>query len=67
MPKKNIYCDHIGCKKKINLIRFDCDCNKSFCSKHLNRHSHNCTKLCDHKKIIKENNPYIQPAKLIQI
>ena len=51
MDTKKLRCDHISCKKKINLIKFDCDCNKSFCIKHYNRHSHNCTAIIDNKNI----------------
>jgi len=67
MDTKKLRCDHISCKKKINLIKFDCDCNKSFCIKHYNRHSHNCTAIIDNKNIIKNNNPQIKPSTLVKV
>lgn len=31
------------CKKRINLLEFDCKCSKIFCLKHRLPESHNCT------------------------
>lgn len=65
MKKKK--CDFIGCNTKIHLISFDCECNKSFCIKHNNKHSHNCPIISNNKKLIKDNNPIIKPSTLIKI
>lgn len=60
-------CDFIGCNKKINLIKFDCECKKSFCVKHHNKHSHNCPIISNNKIKIKKNNPVIKASTLIKI
>lgn len=37
-------CDY--CHKKIKgLISIPCDCQKKFCMKHMNKHSHECQTL----------------------
>ena len=33
---KTIRCDHIECKKKIEMMKFTCKCGLSFCIKHKN-------------------------------
>lgn len=60
-------CDFIGCKTKIHLIKFDCECKKSFCVKHNNKHSHNCQIISNNKNILKTNNPIIKSSTLIKI
>lgn len=60
-------CDFIGCQTKIHLIKFDCECNKSFCVKHHNKHSHNCQIIPNTKKILKANNPVIKSSTLLKI
>ena len=67
MNKSKKRCDFIGCKTKIHLIKFDCECNKSFCIKHHNKHSHNCLIIMDNKKKIENNNPVIKASTLIKI
>lgn len=67
MKKSTKRCDFIGCKEKINLIKFDCICNKSFCVKHKSRHSHNCQIIINNKSIIKNNNPVIKSTTLVKI
>ena len=67
MDNKILRCNHITCKKKIHLIKFDCDCEKSFCIKHYNKHSHNCPIIIDNKRIIKHNNPIIKPSTLVKV
>jgi len=39
---KSLRCNHPECKKKIDLIKFDCKCGLSFCMKHKNSYQHNC-------------------------
>lgn len=65
--KKIERCSFIGCKNKINLIKFDCSCQKSFCIKHHNKHSHNCPVIINNSKTINDNNPLIVPTKFIKI
>ena len=60
-------CNFIGCKTKINLIKFDCECKKSFCIKHHNKHSHNCPIISNNKVNIANNNPVVKTAKVVKI
>lgn len=41
--KKRPRCCALGCKKVISLIRFDCKCGLSFCTKHQLPEAHNCS------------------------
>ena len=64
-------CSCEGCKKKLKLIYFDCQCGGKFCITHRYMNSHNCpcieNKKNTHKKIIKENNPEVNFNKVIKI
>ena len=59
------------CKKKTGLISFTCNCGGTFCSTHLNAHSHNCCltqkKKDERQKEIKDNNPKIDTKKVEEI
>lgn len=39
---KSLRCSHPECKKKIDMMKFDCRCGLSFCMKHKNSYQHNC-------------------------
>ena len=49
------------CKKKLTMIEvnFLCKCEKKFCQKHLNPHSHNCSYnyIKEKQDKIKQTNP----------
>ena len=32
-----------GCKKKLGMVKYTCNCGKNFCIKHKLAESHNCT------------------------
>ena len=55
--KKKIKCYH--CKKKLDMMVFECKCGHKFCVTHLNRHSHNCKYdyAKEKKEEIVKNNP----------
>lgn len=59
------------CKKKCNLIQFECKCNKIFCSVHRYTHMHNCSYIENNiklkKKELDEKNPKIQKEKINKI
>ena len=40
---KSVRCNHPDCKKKIDMMKFDCKCGLSFCMKHKNSFQHNCS------------------------
>ena len=43
-PRKKIKrCSYVSCRKRVNVLGYDCKCNSAFlfCSKHQN--NHNCT------------------------
>ena len=66
--KKNI-CQHKGCKKKLNIISYSCQCQKKFCAEHRLPEDHACT--FDYKargrELIAKKNPQIINAKITQI
>jgi len=65
--KKHNRCDY--CNVKLGLIFFTCKCEKNYCHKHLNPHSHGC--LFDNRQAcrnaIKENNPQMKTNTLIKV
>ena len=79
--KKSNYIKHMGTDKHTILTKtykiltnhanestFTCDCGNLFCSKHMNRHSHNCTvdvKTRRQKELV-ENNPKME-QKMVKI
>lgn len=79
MIKKNIkmdskkikkpVCAMKGCKKKIGIVKYSCNCGKIFCVKHKLAESHNCTYdfQKEGKKILEEKNPVVIKPKVIQI
>ena len=66
--KKNV-CQHKGCKKKLTLMSYACQCQKKFCSEHRLPEDHACT--FDYKaqgrEMISKKNPLIINAKISQI
>ena len=66
--KKNI-CQHKGCKRKLTLMSYSCQCLKKFCSEHRLPEDHACTfDFQEHgRKLIAKKNPLIINAKITQI
>ena len=66
--RKNI-CQHKGCKKKLNIISYSCQCQKKFCGEHRLPEDHACT--FDYKaqgrELIAKKNPQIINSKITQI
>lgn len=62
-------CAMKGCKKKLGMVKYTCNCGKNFCIKHKLAESHNCTFdfQKEGKKIIAEKNPVIVKPKVIAI
>lgn len=62
-------CAMKGCKKKLGMVKYTCNCGKNFCIKHKLAESHNCTFdfQKEGKKIIAEQNPVIVKPKVIAI
>ena len=57
--KKNKISCHF-CNKKLKITeQFKCNCGNYYCSKHMNRHSHNCTfdVKSKQKEELEKNNP----------
>jgi len=65
--KKHNRCDY--CNVKLGLIFFTCKCEKNYCHKHLNPHSHGC--LFDNRQAcrnaIRENNPQMKTNTLNKV
>ena len=65
--KKHNRCDY--CNVKLGLIFFTCKCEKNYCHKHLNPHSHDC--LFDNRQAcrdaIRENNPQMKTNTLNKV
>jgi predicted nucleic acid binding AN1-type Zn finger protein len=63
--RKRCHC----CNKRLKMVdQFTCDCGNLFCSKHMHRHSHNCTvdvKTRRQKELV-ENNPKME-QKMVKI
>ena len=64
-------CSCEGCKKKLKLIHFDCQCGGKFCSTHRYMNAHNCPLIQKNKNTCKEtikaNNPEVNFSKVIKI
>lgn len=57
-------CQKKGCKKKIDLIAFECNCKKKFCSKHRNNHNCDYNYKEEHKRKLQKENPLIKFKKI---
>ena len=58
IKKKKTLCYY--CNKKLKIVeQFKCECSHCFCSKHMNRHSHNCSfdVKTKRKEELEKNNP----------
>ena len=66
--KKNV-CQHKGCKKKLTLMSYACQCEKKFCSEHRLPEDHDCN--FDYKaqgrEFISKKNPLIINSKINKI
>jgi len=64
MPKQR--CAKDGCKKKIGLINFTCNCGLTFCTLHRLAESHKCTYdfQKEGKQKLEEKNPKIIKDKI---
>ena len=64
MPKQR--CAMEGCKKKLGMIKFTCNCGLSFCTLHRLAESHNCTYdfQKEGKEKLEEKNPQIIKDKI---
>ena len=62
-------CNHIKCKKSIEMMKFTCKCRENFCIKHKNPQSHNCQfdYKNDQKKILEKNIVKIVKRKVEEI
>lgn len=71
MEDKKKRCSFEGCKKKLKLISFSCQCGGEFCQAHRYTSSHNCPCLQNKKntckEFIKDNNPVVSHSKLVKI
>lgn len=67
--KKKNRCGMKGCKKKITLLSFTCQCQKVFCTEHRMPEQHKCTFdwVKQGKCIIAKKNPQVVNAKITQI
>ena len=61
MPKKT--CEHPGCKTKLRLMRFTCECQKEFCMVHRFPEVHMCS--VDYLSKNKDNSEEIQKLKCV--
>lgn len=66
--KKNV-CQHKGCKKKLTLMSYACQCEKKFCSEHRLPEDHACTfdYKSQGKAMIAKKNPQVINSKITQI
>jgi hypothetical protein len=62
-------CSMEGCKKKLGVVKFTCNCGKNYCTTHKLAESHNCTYdfIEEGKKMLEEKNPVVIKAKIIKI
>ena len=51
---KKSRCHNVSCKKKVNIIGFDCKCGNRCCSYHIQYEMHNCKYDYSNKKCLKE-------------
>ena len=67
--KKKKRCGVKGCKKKITLLSFTCQCEKIFCTEHRMPEQHNCSfDWVEHGRcIIAKKNPQVINSKITQI
>ena len=67
--KKKNRCQMEGCKRKLDLVPFECQCQLKFCSLHRLPEEHNC--IFDFKKygkkILEKNNPVIVTPKIVKL
>jgi hypothetical protein len=61
MPKKT--CEFPGCKTKLRLMRFTCECQKEFCMTHRFPEVHMCS--VDYLSKNKDNSEEIQKLKCV--
>ena len=66
---KKTICDMNGCKKKLGIVKYNCNCGNNFCVKHKLAESHNCTYdfIKEGKKKLEEKNPVVIKPKIIKI
>ena len=62
-------CSFKGCKKKLDLVPFECKCSLKFCTEHRLPEAHNCTYNFkkNGREILKKNNPVVINQKIITI
>ena len=63
MPKQKTTCEHPGCKTKLRLMRFTCECQKDFCMVHRFPEVHMCN--VDYLSKNKDNSEEIQKLKCV--
>ena len=63
MPKQKTTCEHPGCKTKLRLMRFTCECQKDFCMVHRFPEVHMCT--VDYLSKNKDNSEEIEKLKCV--
>ena len=69
IKSKKSVCAMKGCKKKLGIVKYNCNCGKFFCVIHKMAENHNCTYNFqkEGQKKIEEKNPVIINPKIISI
>ena len=67
--KKKNRCAMKGCKKKLTLMAYTCQCDKKYCALHRMPEDHNCSfDYVEHgRKLIAKKNPQIVADKINKI